>query len=187
MSTVMNKIKLAIAIIVGTPIGIIGLVFILFRLNIPTPVGGNELYNKQFLFGKNRIIGDMIAGRGYVFPQDQRDIWMRIRTTANFENDKPLPGSLSTCTPESFKIIQSWFLAQAADSQKLFGFIPTSGDSKIDREILTDTNNLRCGDSGPGSIQGKNKFGEPPHDCSTGWVLYHKPSGFYYRRFACHN
>ena len=182
----MNNIKLAIAIIVATPIGIIVLAFILFRLNIPMPVGANELYNDKFLFGKNRISGDMIAGGGYVFPQDQRDIWMRIRTHANFDNDKPLPGSLSTCTPESFKIIQAWFLAQAADAKKLFGVIPISGDSKIDREILMDTNNLRCGDSGPGPIQGQNKFGEPPEDCFTGWVLYHKPSGFYYRRFACH-
>jgi hypothetical protein len=44
------------------------------------------------------------------------------------ESNKPLPGSLTTCSPKNFKKIQAWFLERAAP-QKLFGFIPISGSS----------------------------------------------------------
>ena len=35
------------------------------------------------------------------------------------------------------------------------------------------------------SIWSKNKFGQPPIDCTPDWVLYHKQSGFYYSRNFC--
>ena len=184
----MKKLGLAIAILGGVPIAMIGLLFVAYLLNIPQPVGGNELYNDQFLFGEDRITGDSITGSGYIFPQSGRDIWMRVRTNSNYQDNQLLPGSSSNCSPESFKMIQAWFLEQAASSHKLLGIIPMSENAKIDREILADTAHLRCGDSGTspdGSRSVKNKFGQPPIDCTTGWVLYHKQSGFYYYRSSC--
>ena len=185
-----EKIGLALAILGGVPIALIGLLFIAFILDIPQPVGGDKLYNDQFPFAakEHLVIGDLVIGSGYIFPRSGQDIWMRVRTTANYQDDKPLPRSSSNCSPESFKMIQAWFLEQSANSHKLLGIIPISGDTEIDRKILTDTAHLRCGDGGAGpydSIWPKNKFGQPPIDCTTGWVLYHKQSGFYYYRYSC--
>ena len=186
----MKKIGLAIGIICGVPIALIGVVFAAFILDVRLPVGGDKLYNDQFPFVKDAhlVTGDLVIGSGYIFPRSGQDIWMRVRTTANYQDDKLLPKSLSTCSPEGFKMIQAWFLEQAATPHKLLGLIPISGDTKIDREILTDTANLRCGDAGRGpygSISPKNKFGQRPIDCTNGWVLYHKKSGFYYYRNSC--
>ena len=186
----MKKVVLTIGILGSIPIALIGLIFVAFFLDIPQPVGGEKLYNDQFPFVKDQhlVIGDSVTGSGYIWPRSGQDIWMRVRTTANYQDDKPLPKSLSTCSPESFKMIQAWFLEQTENSDKLLGIIPMFGNAKIDREILTDTAHLRCGDGGPGpygSIWPQNKFGQPPIDCYTGWVLYHKKSGFYYYRNSC--
>ena len=186
----MKRIGLALAILGGVPTAIVGLLFLAFILDIPEPVGGDKLYNDQFPFAakEHLVIGDLVIGSGYIFPRSGQDIWMRVRTTANYQDDKPLPRSSSNCSPESFKMIQAWFLEQSGNYHKILGIIPISGDDKIDQKILTDTVHLRCGDGGAGphgSIWPKNKFGQRPIDCYPGWVLYHKQSGFYYYRSSC--
>ena len=45
----MKKIGLAIAILGGVPIALIGLLFLAFILDIRLPVGGDKLYNDQFI------------------------------------------------------------------------------------------------------------------------------------------
>jgi hypothetical protein len=176
----MKKTIVLIAIL--SPIALIAVLMTPYVLNLPQPVSGKELYDSQQLFPG--VEGDQIVGGGYVFMQDGRDVWMRVRTSANFSN-QPLPGSSSTCSPESFQKIQAWFLDRVKP-QKILGLIPIANndDLEIDRAVLSDRANLRCGNYGiPNEIE--NSFGKPPKDCTTSWVLYYKSNGFYYRRLAC--
>ena len=49
----MKKIGLALAILGGVLIVLIGLLFLAFILDIRLPVGGDKLYNDQFIFVNN--------------------------------------------------------------------------------------------------------------------------------------
>ena len=48
-----EKIGLALAILGGVLIVLIGLLFLAFILDIRLPVGGDKLYNDQFIFVNN--------------------------------------------------------------------------------------------------------------------------------------
>lgn len=169
-----KSLPLILAILLGVPVAFVGIVLALYALNIPQPVGGGHLYNHQ-----KDVIGSRLIGQGYLFPQGGEDSWMRLRTTT-IAATQPLPGSISNCSPESFPIIRAWFAEQAIPQR--LGML-TLGTSQIDREILNDSKNLRCG--GEARSADRTIFGKPPRNCSTNWVLYHQPSGFYYRRYAC--
>ena len=52
-SKIIKKIGFILAILGGVPIALIGLLFIVFILDIRLPVGGDKLYNDQFIFVNN--------------------------------------------------------------------------------------------------------------------------------------
>ena len=66
-----EKIGLALTILGGVPIALIGLLFLAFILDIRLPVGGDKLYNDQFPFAakEHLVIGDLVIGSGYIFPR----------------------------------------------------------------------------------------------------------------------
>ena len=73
-SKIMKRIGLAIAILGGVPIALIGLLFLAFILDIRLPIGGDKLYNDQFIFVNNGnkqhlVTGDLVIGSGYIFPR----------------------------------------------------------------------------------------------------------------------
>lgn len=178
----MKKTAILISILVSPPIAFGVLVFIVYFWGIPIPVGGDVLYEDQQ--GVNKIVGDQLIGGGYIFPPDNgRDVWMRVHTTANL-SDESLFGISSTCSSKNFKKIQAWFI-QRVTTQKQFGLIPMAGSSQVDQAVLEDDANLRCGGGIADDNVRENLFGKSPEDCITSWVLYHKPSGFYYKRVSC--
>jgi hypothetical protein len=175
----MKPLLVTVAICIGVPVTLLVGILIVFFANIPIPMGSDQFHN-DWKFGSLVTQGNQMIGGGYSF-SDGRDIWIRIRL--NHEPSSDLSPGGETCSPEELEKIRTWFLERTAP-QKILGILPVSADSPDDVMALNDVANLRCS-----SAESHNpilhKFGEFPKGCSPSWVLYHRPSHFYYERSPC--
>ncbi|MBW4691058.1 MAG: hypothetical protein KME27_04750 [Lyngbya sp. HA4199-MV5] len=168
-----------IAMAIGMPVAVIAVFLIAYFGEFPLPVSSSQ-FRTDWKFKTLVTQGDQIIGGGYSFAE-ARDIWIRLRL--HHEPDLTVQSVAETCSPEALEKIRTWFLKQATP-QKILGILPLSDDSHADEVVLNDVANLRC-KSTESYTPITHQLGEFPQGCSMGWILYHKPSRFYYERSPC--
>lgn len=169
-----------VAVLIGVPVTVTIVCLIAYFGEVAIPVDSSQ-FGKDWKFKSLVTQGNQITGRGYPFAE-ARDIWIRIRLKQ--EPDLDASVVVETCSPEALEKTRTWFLEQAAAPHKIFGILPTSGTSQVDKTALNDMVNLRCYSTERYSPI-THQLGEFPAGCSSSWVLYHKPSRFYYERSPC--
>jgi hypothetical protein len=179
MNPVMKRFLIGTAILIGIPIGVLTLLIMAYFSEFPLPVNTAEVRD-DWKFRSLVTQGDQIVGGGYSFAE-ARDIWIRIRLNHEPKLDSAM---VTPCSPAAATKIRTWFLEQAAEPPKVLWILPISAGSQADKMALNDLEHLRC-QSTEDSTPITHQFGQFPHGCSFSWIVYHKPSRFYYERSAC--
>ena len=172
-------VKIVLLILV-LPLGLLTLSYLGVVLNLPVPATADWLYDYQANF-EAKLKGDRLVGGGYFFLADGRDLWIRFRAQPPLPKDQRTSTS-NSCTSDELIMVSTWFLDNAVNRKHFLWAIPLSDKFAQDRTILREYPNLQC------SIDGAitNRFGEVPSGCNF-WSLYHRPTHYYYLRYACYN
>jgi hypothetical protein len=173
-------IKIGLAIL-AIPVGLVGLSVAAVMFNLPLPTGPDWLYDYQSRFSNPRRKGDQLVGGGYMWAADGRGLWIRFRvqTPTNPSQSMNLGAQ---CTADQLTTVSTWFQG-VVQPPKLLGFIPLPDPYRLDRQILSQPQNLQCVMDGP--IE-SNHVLAPPKGCAN-WILYDRPSRYFYQRYGCYN
>ncbi len=174
-----------LAVLVGVPVNLFLLFLLTYFSEISLPVSPSQFGNLGSFTGLPEE-GDQMIGGGYSFAE-ARDIWIRIRLDENSDYRDFEIAEIQKCSPEDLELFRAWFLTQTQKYQQSQLNWPSLNDKSPDQTVLNDIANLDCRTTAGHSMPLLHRYGEFPKACDHGWRQYHKPSGFYYRRFYCHH